>query len=254
MGMLDSKTAIVTGGAAGIGEACVRYFVGEGANVLIGDVNDERGAALAAELGDRTIFAHLDVSDESMFVAAIDRAVSQWGGLDILVNNAGCVWPAAPIQETTNEQFDLLIDVNIRGTFFGCKHAYAHLKKSKGSVVNIASMAGVSGQKNHAAYGGTKGAINAMTRCAAVDWGGDGIRVNAICPAGVMTDACRAFCEQAPDPEAAYKGLEYMHALGRAAEPEEIASVAAFLCSEQARFVTGCIMPVTGGSECGYKC
>lgn len=253
MGRLNDRVALITGGGAGIGEACVRRFATEGACVLIADMEAERGQALAAEIGDLALFHSTDVADESQFSAAVETAVAAWGKLDIVVNNAGVVVPAAPVQDTTSQEFNLLIEVNIRGVFHGCKIAYPYLKQSKGCVVNIASMAGVSGQANHAIYGATKGAVNALTRCTAVDWGREGIRINAICPACVLTERTQDWINAQPDAAEAAAALSKIHSLQRAAEPSEIAAAAVYLCSDDASFVTGCIMPVSGGSECGYK-
>jgi meso-butanediol dehydrogenase / (S,S)-butanediol dehydrogenase / diacetyl reductase len=249
----EEKTAIVTGGAAGIGRAIVARFAAEGCRVLIGDRDQPQGEALARELGDRAVFQALEVADAESFAQAISRAMELWGRLDILVNNAGIALPAVEVQETTLEQFEQLFDVNVRSVYLGCKLAYPHLKASRGCVLNISSMAGVTGQERHAVYGATKGAINALTKCTAVDWGRDRIRINAICPAGVWTETMRQWIKLQPDPAAIHEYLNRMHALGYCAEPEAIADVAAFLCSDDARFVTGCIMPVSGGSECGYN-
>jgi NAD(P)-dependent dehydrogenase (short-subunit alcohol dehydrogenase family) len=157
------------------------------------------------------------------------------------------------VQDTTLDQFEQLVDVNFRSVFLGCKLSYPHLKAARGCVLNISSMAGVTGQERHAVYGATKGAINALTKCTAVDWGRDGIRVNAICPAGVWTDTLRRWMKVQPDAAGIESYLNKIHSLGYCPEPEEIASVAAFLCCDEAKFVTGCVMPVSGGSECGYN-
>lgn len=250
---LQNKVTLVTGGAAGIGAAIVRRFVAEGAHVLVGDRDQPHGDALCAELGDRTVFHGLDVADENSFASAVDRVVSLWGRLDILVNNAGIALPAATVQDTNLDQFEQLVDVNLRSVFLGCKLAYPHLKTARGCVLNISSMAGVTGQERHAVYGATKGAINALTKCVAVDWGRDGIRINALCPAGVWTDTLRAWIKAQPDAAGIETYLQQIHALGYCPEPEEIATVAAFLCSAEAKFITGCILPVSGGSECGYN-
>lgn len=250
---LNGKRALVTGGGAGIGAAIVRRFVAEGARVLVGDRDQPRGEALCAELGTGAAFQGLEVSDACSFAAAIDRAIALWGGIDILVNNAGIALPAAALQDTTLDQFEQLVDVNLRSVFLGCKLAYPHLKASRGCVLNISSMAGVTGQERHAIYGATKGAINSLTKCAAVDWGRDGIRINALCPAGVWTDTLRQWMKQQPDAAGIESYLKQIHALGYCPEPDEVASVAAFLCSDEARFITGCILPVSGGSECGYN-
>ena len=250
---LHSKVALVTGGSAGIGSAIVRRFVAEGARVLVGDRDQPRGETLCAGLGAAAVFQGLEISDATSFTAAIDRAIQLWGRLDILVNNAGIALPAAPVQDTTLDQFEELVEVNLRSVFLGCKLAYPHLKASRGCVLNISSMAGVTGQERHAVYGATKGAINALTKCAAVDWGRDGIRINALCPAGVWTDTLRQWMKMQPNAVDVETYLNQIHSLGYCPEPEEIASVAAFLCSDEAKFITGCIMPVSGGSECGYN-
>ena len=250
---LQDKVAVVTGGAAGIGAAIVRRFVAEGARVLVGDRDQPQGDALCSELGNATVFQGLDVADEVSFAKAIEQTIARWGRLDILVNNAGIALPATTVQDTTLDQFEQLVDVNLRSVFLGCKLAYPHLKIARGCVLTISSMAGVTGQERHAVYGATKGAVNALTKCAAVDWGRDGIRVNALCPAGVWTDSLRAWMKIQPDAAGIETYLRDIHALGYCPEPEEIASVAAFLCSDEAKFITGCLMPVSGGSECGYN-
>ena len=250
---LQGKIAIVTGGGAGIGAAIVRQFVAEGAQVLVGDRDQPRADALCQELGPSAVFQGLDVADEDSFAESIRCAVSLWGRLDILVNNAGVALPAATVQDTNLDQFEQLVAVNLRSVFLGCKFAYPHLKAGRGCVLNISSMAGVTGQERHAIYGATKGAINALTKCVAVDWGRDGIRVNALCPAGVWTNTLRAWMKVQPDAAGIEAYLQQIHALGYCPEPEAIASVAAFLCSDEARFITGCLMPVSGGSECGYN-
>jgi NAD(P)-dependent dehydrogenase (short-subunit alcohol dehydrogenase family) len=250
---LQGKTSLITGGSAGIGAAIARRFVAEGARVLIGDRDQPRGTALCAELRNAAVFQVLEVSDSGSFEAAIARIIELWGRLDILVNNAGIALPAEAVQNTTLDQFEQLVAVNLRGVFLGCKLAYPHLKASRGCVLNLSSMAGVTGQERHAVYGATKGAINALTKCTAVDWGREGIRINALCPAGVWTDTLRRWIDVQADAASIHEYLNRIHALGYCPEPDEIASVAAFLCSDEARFITGCLMPVSGGSECGYN-
>jgi len=249
----QNKVVVVTGGAAGIGAAIVRRFVTEGARVLVGDRDQRHGAALCAELGDDAVFQAVDVSDAASFARAIEQTVALWGRLDILVNNAAIAIPAATVQDTTLDEFERLVAVNLRSVFLGCKLAYPHLKASRGCVLNLSSMAGVTGQERHAVYGATKGAINALTKCVAVDWGCEGIRINAVCPAGVRTEGLREWMNAQSDGPEIEKYLRQIHALGYCPEPEEVASVAAFLCSDEASFITGCIMPVSGGSECGYN-
>ena len=204
-------------------------------------------------MGPAAEFQALEVSDADSFAQTIARVESLWGRLDVLVNNAGIALPALSVQDTTLEQFEQFIAVNLRSVFLGCKLAYPLLKASRGCVLNMSSMAGVTGQERHAIYGATKGAINALTKCAAVDWGRDRIRVNALCPAGVWTDTLREWIKEQPDPAGIRAYLDGIHALGYCAEADEIAAAAAFLCSEDARFITGCILPVSGGGECGYN-
>jgi NAD(P)-dependent dehydrogenase (short-subunit alcohol dehydrogenase family) len=250
---LSGKVAIVTGAACGLGEGIVRRFVAEDARVFIADIQDTYGSALADELGPQAKFVHLDVGDQDQWHAALDRVVDSFGSLHILVNNAGVVVPSAAVQDTSLEQFDQLVRVNLQGTYLGCRAAYPLLRETQGCVLNISSMAGVTGQARHAVYSATKGAINALTRSTAVDWGPERVRINALCPTAVRTPALQQWARQQPNVDEVEDLLARIHSLGYCPDPEAVASVAAFLCSEEASFVTGCIMPVSGGSECGYK-
>ena len=249
---LQNKVALVTGGAAGIGAGIVRCFVAEAARVSIGDVDHRGGSALADELGENTCFLPLDVADEDSFAAAIESTVERWGRLDVLVNDAGVVFPALPVQDTTTKDFEQLMRVNVRGTYLGCKLAFPHLLDTKGCVLNVSSLVGIVGERAHAVYGATKGAINALTKCTAVDWREQGLRINALCPSDVWTDALQGWCEAQPD-SSALEHYERMRAKGYCAEPEEIGRIAAFLCSDEARFINGAIIPASYAAECGYE-
>jgi NAD(P)-dependent dehydrogenase (short-subunit alcohol dehydrogenase family) len=250
---LAGKVALVTGSGSGLGASCASRFAAEGARVIVSDVKQDVGQLLAERLGDAARFVTLDVRRVEDWRAAIDLAEKTWGRLDILVNNAAVVLPAEPVQRTSDDEFDVLIDVNLRGAYLGCRLAYQPLKASRGCVLNISSMAGVTGQRDHAIYSATKGAINALTRSTATDWGPDGIRVNALCPTAVRTDALQQWMREQPNRDEIDDYLRRIHALGYYPEADDVAAVAAFLCSDEAAFVTGCIMPVSGGSECGYK-
>ena len=250
---LQNKVALVTGGSSGIGAAIARRFVSEGARVVVADQDQPRGTALCEELGSLARFQSLDVSSAASFALAVEHTVGAEGKLDVLVNNAGITLPAETVENTTLEQFEQLVAVNVRSVFLGCKLAHPHLKASRGCVLNVSSISGVTGQERHAIYSATKGAINALTKSIAVDWGRQGIRVNALCPAAVWTDALQQWIRAQPDADRMVDYLQSIHALGYCPEAGEIASVAAFLCSDDAKFVTGCIMPVSGGSECGYN-
>jgi meso-butanediol dehydrogenase / (S,S)-butanediol dehydrogenase / diacetyl reductase len=249
---LQDKVALVTGGAAGIGAGIVRSFVTEAARVAIGDVDSQPGSALAEELGEDARFQSLDVADEDSFAAAIESTVEHWGRLDVLVNNAGIVFPATPVQDTSTEDFERLVSVNIRGTYLGCRLAFPHLLDTRGCVLNVSSLVGIVGEKSHAVYGATKGAINALTRCVAADWRERGMRINALCPSDVWTDALQGWCEAQPDPSF-LDHYEKMRAKGYCAEPEEIGRIAAFLCSDEARFINGAVLPASYAAECGYE-
>ena len=203
-------------------------------------------------MGNRAVFTPLDVADEGSFAAAIDGAVDRWGRLDVLVNNAGVALPAKPVHETATEEFERLVSVNLRGTYLGCKLAYRHLTKTRGCVLNISSIVGVVGEKAHAIYGATKGAINALTKCTAIDWRKHGVRINALCPSDVWTDALEGWCRSQPD-AGFLEHYEQMRTRGYCAEPAEIGAIAAFLCSDEARFINGAIIPASFAAECGYE-
>lgn len=248
---LKDKVAMVTGGSRGIGRAIAEAMLREGARVLIGaNVEDETrktAKAIGAE------WCLLDTGKVDSIKQMIESARDRFGKLDILVNNAAIISPSLPVQDTEEADFDLLVAVNLKGYFMTMKYAYPLLKATQGCVLNISSMAGVTGQERHAAYAVTKGGVNALTKSAAVDWGPDRIRVNALCPAGVKTESLQQWCEEQPNSAEIEQYLNRIHSLGYCPDPEEIASVAVFLCSEEAKFMTGSIIPVSGGSECGYK-
>jgi meso-butanediol dehydrogenase / (S,S)-butanediol dehydrogenase / diacetyl reductase len=249
---LKNKIALVTGGASGVGQGIVRRFVAAGASVAIGDIDEQAGRSLVCELGEGTHFVALDVSEESSFYSAINETVSHWGRLDILVNNAGIVVPALPVQDTSTEEFNRLVRVNLGGAFFGCRYAYPHILKTKGCVLNISSLVGVVGEKNHAIYGATKGAINALTICTAADWRTVGLRINALCPSDVWTSALEGWIKNQPDPSIA-QHYERMRTQGLCADPTEIGDIALFLCSNEARFINGAVINASFGVECGYE-
>lgn len=248
---LKDKTAFVTGGSAGIGRAIAEAMIREGAQVLIGARHEDELRAAADEIG--ADWRVLDVSNVASLQQFVEEAAKRFGRLDILVNNAAQVSPASPIEQTSEAELDALLTTNLKGYFFAMKFAYPLLKETHGCVLNVSSMAGVTGQERHAGYAATKGGINALTKCAAVDWGPDRIRVNALCPTGVWTDALRTWCNEQPNKAEIEQYLDRIHSLGYCPGPEEIASAAVFLCSEEAKFMTGALVPVSGGSECGYK-
>ncbi|MEO6908053.1 MAG: SDR family oxidoreductase, partial [Abditibacteriaceae bacterium] len=197
-------------------------------------------------------FARADVSSEVDAQQLIEHTVKRFGAVDILINNAAVLTPTAAVQNTSLDEFEKLIAVNLRGAFLLCKYAYPHLQQSHGCILNVSSMAGVCGEKEHAIYAATKGAINALTQSMAVDWGSDGIRVNALCPSSVLTPNVDKLIEAAPNAAGIVELRREINALGFTAKPQHIADAALFLCCPQAAFMTGAIVPVSGGSECGY--
>ena len=250
---LVGKRAFITGGSEGIGYAIAKAFLAEGAHVVIAARRELVLRDAANQLGHDCGFAVMDLGDPQQVEAAIASAVKQLGGLDILVNNAAITSPSKTVETTSLEELQALLDVNLRGSFWAMQKAYPYLKESKGNVLNLSSMAGVSGQAQHAAYAMTKGGLNALTKSAAVDWGADGIRVNALCPAGTWTPALRRWCGEQKNPAEVEADLDRLHVLGFCPEADDVAPVALFLCSSDARFVTGHVQHVSGGSECGYR-
>jgi len=238
---MAGRVALVTGGARGMGEAEARRLVAEGAEVVITDVLDAEGEALAAELGDKAIYQHLDVTDEAQWDAVAKVAMETFGPVTALVNNAGIVLQV-PIDQTTAEDFRKVLDVNVTGVFLGIKAIVPMMVEAGGgAIVNISSAAGLVGMPQLSAYCASKWGVRGLTKAAALDLGHRGIRVNSIHPGAIRT------------PMAA--GIEDEHlasqAIARVGEPEEIASAVAFLVSDDALDITGAELAVDGGMVLG---
>ena len=238
------KSVIVTGGASGIGEASVRRFHSEGAAVLIADLSDEKGEALARELGDgRALYFRTDVSRWEEVQRMVDRAVAEFGTLDVLFNNAG-IGCLAETPDLSIDQWQRVIDVDLNGVFFGCKAAIPVMKKNGGgAIVNNASISGLMGDFGNTAYNAAKGGVVNYTRAASVDHAKDGIRINAVCPGPVATPLMSTV-DLIPQLKEMWQRAV---PIGRFADPEEIAAVAVFLASDDASFLVGAIIPVDGG-------
>jgi 3alpha(or 20beta)-hydroxysteroid dehydrogenase len=242
MGQLDGKVAIITGGARGQGEAEARLFHAEGASVVIADVLDEPGQEVAASLGERAVYVHLDVSDQEQWAAAVAVAVERFGGVDTLVNNAAVFW-TRPLMEETVESLDKLWSINLRGPFLGIQAVHAQMQaRGGGSVVNIASTASLTGYPTMVAYSTAKWGLRGLTRVAAAELAVDKIRVNCIAPGGVATAMSKMAGMDTDDEN--YKPGNLM---ARIADPSEIASIAVFLSSEASSFVTGSDVVADGG-------
>jgi 3alpha(or 20beta)-hydroxysteroid dehydrogenase len=255
MKRLDGKVALVTGGARGTGEQVARLFVAEGARVVIGDLLEAEGEALAKELGDAAAFVRLDVGDEASWGRAVERTLARFGRLDVLVNNAG-VLAMKPLEETTLADFERHVRVNQIGPFLGMRTAVPALKQAGGgSIVNVSSVDGLSAKPNIVAYAATKWALRGMTRVAALELGKHGIRVNTVCPE-VGGPAMRA--PYVPAGIEALKTLAFAHGVipyQRTREPIElvrdVARMILFLASDESLSCTGADFPVDAGWTAG---
>jgi meso-butanediol dehydrogenase / (S,S)-butanediol dehydrogenase / diacetyl reductase len=250
---LENKVVVLTGGASGIGRECALAYAREGAVVAILDRNFEQATATANEIGKGSTAYSADVSSGSAIEAAVSSVLSQFGRIDAVHNNAGIVGPSCPLHETTEEQWDDLQLTNLKSVYWTTKFAFHALVQSKGAILNTASMVGLLGQQDHAAYVATKGGMIALTKAMAADYAKYPIRVNAVCPAGAWTPMLEQWAADQPDPENIRKYLDSIHLLGYCPHGDVIADAAVFLLSSNARFITGCILPVSGGAELGYR-
>lgn len=242
MKRLENKVALITGAANGMGEATARLFIDEGAKVVLGDIEDERGRALAEQLGEAATFIHLDVATASDWAAAVAMAETIYGKLDILVNNAGA-YVATRLQDSSEAEFDLLVAVNQRSVFLGMKIAAPALARAgSGSIVNISSSGGLRGGPGMINYRAVKWAVRGLTRSAAHDLGADGIRVNSIHPGPIQTRMIAAGNSAELNEMMVQRTL-----LKRLGEPIEVARATLFLASDEASYITGAEVVVDGG-------
>ena len=247
MGRLDGKVALISGGARGQGATEARLFAGEGASVVLGDVLDDEGKKVEAEIheaGGEAVYVHLDVSREADWRTAVETAVNRYGKLDVLVNNAGIVIRKG-IEDTTEEDWDHVMGVNAKGVFLGTKHAIPAMRiAGGGSIVNISSTAGLVGSAlGLAAYSATKGAVRLFTKSTAIQHARDSIRCNSVHPGPIDTPMLRSAVE-GPDQ------LEERMArvpLGRIGTTEDIAYGVLYLASDESSFVTGSELVIDGG-------
>ena len=253
MGKLDGKVAVITGGASGIGDATVRLFVQEGCRVVIADVQDDRGARLAEELGKSASYLHADVSQEAQVSGAIVHAVSRFGRLDCLFNNAGAGGVAGPIEEIPADGFDRTMGVLLRGVFLGMKHAAPIMKRQGGgSIISTASVAGLQAGYGPHVYSAAKAAVVHLTRSVAMELGESGVRVNCICPGGIATPIFGSALGLAgPEADRVAELMKTLLAtrqpIQRAGLPEDVARAALWLASEESSFVNGHALIVDGG-------
>ena len=245
---LAGKTIVITGAGSGIGLAATRRFAADGATVVMADVRDaSEEAARLAGAGHDVRFVATDVSREAEVQALIDGVVSSNGGVDVLVNNAGIVL-ARTVPDTTLDEWDRLLDVNLKGVFL-CSRAVIPVmrQQSRGVIVNVASEQGLVGTATNAAYTATKGGVIQLTKSMAIDHGGEGIRINCVAPGPVKTPMIDAFLASVEDPQEELRGFVDATILKRLGRPEEIANVIAFLASDESSYMTGSVVVVDGG-------
>jgi NAD(P)-dependent dehydrogenase (short-subunit alcohol dehydrogenase family) len=242
LGRLRGKSAVVTGAAKGIGRATAELFAREGARLVLTDVDEDGLEELRKRLGWAEVEVVVgDVSQPEEARRMVFGAVERFGRIDVLVANAGVI-PLNNIVEATAEDWDRVMAVDGRGMFLCCKYAVeAMLKTGGGSIVCLSSISGMAGQKNQATYGPAKFVASGLTKHLAVEWAARGIRVNAVAPGTIQTEAVARLPEDYKAP------MEEAHPIGRLGEPSEVANAILFLASDDASFVTGAILPVDGG-------
>lgn len=249
MGKLDGKVALISGAAGGQGAVEAKVFAAEGAKVVFGDIRDDDGKAVEAEIrsaGGEAAYVHLDVTNEDDWRTAVATAVDRFGALHVLINNAGIVIPRVPIEERTAEEWDRVLAVNAKGVFLGTKHAIPAMRAAGGgSIVNIASVAGM-GQSTHQepAYAASKGAVRLFSKVTATQHAKDRIRCNSVYPGPIDTDMIRAAMSK---PGVLEERLTRVP-MGRLGTIEEVVNVVLFLASDEASYMTGSEVLVDGGA------
>lgn len=244
---MEGRVALVTGGGSGIGRACLLEFASRGCRVVVTDV-DERGGEetvrMVQEAGSDSFFMRLDVTKLAESQAAVRAAVERFGSLDYAVNNAGIGGPAAPTGEYPEDGWRQVIDINLSGVFYGMRAQIPQmLKQGRGAIVNMASILGLVGFAGSPAYVAAKHGVLGLTKTAALEYSGQGIRINAVCPGFIETSMTKALRED----KALLEMLVAKHATGRLGRAEEVAAAVAFLCCDESSFVSGSHLLVDGG-------
>jgi NAD(P)-dependent dehydrogenase (short-subunit alcohol dehydrogenase family) len=252
MGLLSDKIIILTGGSMGIGFECAKKYAEAGAVVVVLSNDNDSLADAMKELGVKHHSIVCDVSVGEDVKKAIEETLQRFGRIDAIHNNAGIAAPSKPLHLTEEDEWDRLFDVNVKSIYLTTKYGLEALKMTQGCILNTSSLVADIGQENHAAYTGTKGAVNSLTKSMALDYAQFNIRVNALAPAAVWTPLLREWNSE-QDNESMEEYLAQIHPLGYCPEGDVIADAGVFLLSDKARFITGCILPVTGGAELGYR-
>jgi NAD(P)-dependent dehydrogenase (short-subunit alcohol dehydrogenase family) len=253
MGRIQGKVAVITGAASGMGRATALLFAKEGASVVLTDLNSQGGETAVAECaaaGGHAVFQRTDVTSEADIKAAVARAVKEYGRLDIMFNNAGVAGAVGPIEKVESADFDRTIGVLLRAAFLGMKYSIPEMRKAGGgSIISTASVAGLRGVGYLAAYSAAKAAVVNLTQAVAIEVGHDKIRVNCICPGGVVTPLIHRGAPGAE--ERSEKSMARMQPIPRAGKPNDIANMALFLASDDADWISGTAMVVDGGINTG---
>ena len=248
LGKLEGKVAVITGAASGIGRATAQLFAREGAKVVLADWSEMQGQEVAAAIagdGGAAVFVRVDVSSAEDVQRMVRTAVDTYGRLDVLFNNAGVEGEQAPTADCTLENWDRVININLKGVFLGMKYAIPQmLKNGSGSIINNASVAGIVGFAGVPAYCASKGAVIQLTKAAALEYAQQGIRLNVICPGVISTPMVERFIHENDE---ARKALEAAEPVGRFGTAEEVASLALYLAGDESAFCTGAPFIIDGG-------
>lgn len=249
-GRIAGKVALVTGGASGLGDAIVRRFVAEGASVVIADIDVSAGERLADELGEAAMFQPLDVTSEEQWIAAFDATGKAHDRLDVLVNCAG-ITTIGSVEDLTLAAFRHELDVDLAGVFLGCKHVVPLMKRTGGSVINIASMASIRAAHYLAAYNAAKAGVTHMTKSIALHYARENyaMRCNSVHPGVIHTPILDKVLAQSDAPEKLYAEWVAGHPIGRIGRPEEVAALCLYLASDESSFATGAEFVLDGGSS-----
>lgn len=248
----SQRVVVITGGAKGIGAGCAKVFAKEGAFVAILDRDISSALQTAKSLGENHLAVLCDVGDEQQIASSIADVVDRYGKIDCLINNAGIHPPDTPIHQMPPKDALEVLRINFLSTYSMCYHTLEHLKKTKGTIINVSSMTAVLGQRNSTAYAASKGAQLSFTKSLALECAPFGIRVNAILPSNVDTPLMRQWASSLSDPQAALERIAALQPIGRMADIDEMGRVCLFLATEDSSFITGQGLHVDGGASLDY--